>query len=69
MIEGMINMDLDLFDSLLNDYIKMRGVEKTIHHLKFGITFCLFLVSLFPCEPAHEISRVFIFPELSAGKN
>jgi methanogenic corrinoid protein MtbC1 len=35
MIEGMINMDLDLFDSLLNDYIKMRGVEKTIHHLIF----------------------------------
>ncbi len=35
MIQGMINMDLDLFDSLLNDYIKMRGVEKTIHHLIF----------------------------------
>lgn len=35
MIQAMINMDLDVFDLVLNDYIKMRGIEKTIHQLIF----------------------------------
>jgi methanogenic corrinoid protein MtbC1 len=35
LIQAMINMDLDVFDKLLNDYIKMKGIEKTIHQLIF----------------------------------
>lgn len=35
LIQAMINMDLDVFDKLLNEYIKIKGIEKTIHHLIF----------------------------------
>jgi methanogenic corrinoid protein MtbC1 len=35
MIDAMIKMDLDVFDLLLNENIRIRGIEKTIHQLIF----------------------------------
>ncbi len=35
LIGNMIDMDIDLFESTLDKYIRAKGIERTIHHLIF----------------------------------